>query len=349
VPGPPDLGDPVTGGIGGQLAEHVLGVEPDLLVFVRSPALLVVHLADLRQALRDERVTWHLAMRLPLRESSAHYRGYVGERLWPPAGFVDRVQRPADEVTLHELSVVVESLVSAPTATTATAEAPRWHEVEPDLPKLPSMRGRFGTLATLAVPSGAAEALALAREMKLEERSGAYGAVKDVHDRLRDLCSQDPEDSDDARLNGGYHGLLEGTLWHQGTVYEATAFAILPLVGILVDEKTLDRPRLAGALGLFAVAAGKADGSSGPDAEVCRGIQLAFRCALPTLLRPPPLDDEAGKAWRRLLLAIGMPRGKPAKWFRKLAKADAGCAELLTRITEDGDELFDLVAENDSL
>jgi len=58
----------------------------------------------------------------------------------------------------------------------------------------------------------------------------AYDCAEDVPACIRDLTSTNPE----ARKNAMYE--LYGNIWHQGTVYEATAYAVPFLIEILTAE-----------------------------------------------------------------------------------------------------------------
>lgn len=68
--------------------------------------------------------------------------------------------------------------------------------------------------------------------------SHAYGAASDVPDLLRDLASDDPE----RRKSSLWE--LYGNIWHQGTVYEATAHAVPFLVRIATTAGVPDRARI---------------------------------------------------------------------------------------------------------
>jgi hypothetical protein len=48
----------------------------------------------------------------------------------------------------------------------------------------------------------------------------AYGSAEDVPDQLRNLISDDPKVRDDA------WGALESNIYHQGSVHQATAYAV---------------------------------------------------------------------------------------------------------------------------
>jgi hypothetical protein len=65
--------------------------------------------------------------------------------------------------------------------------------------------------------------------------SHAYGPADDVPELLRDLTSSDGKVRSDAMYT------LYGNIWHQGTVYEATAYAVPFLLELLQDESIADR------------------------------------------------------------------------------------------------------------
>jgi len=78
----------------------------------------------------------------------------------------------------------------------------------------------------------------------------AYGSAADVPALIRARASADPEKTSEAESE------LFGNIWHQGTVYEATSFAVPFLVELLESRETLDRA------GLVILLASIAKGSS---------------------------------------------------------------------------------------
>lgn len=66
----------------------------------------------------------------------------------------------------------------------------------------------------------------------------AYGPAIDVPDLIRALASPDKELRDETWYT------LHGNLWHQGTIYEATAFAVPFLVGLLDGETVPEKYRI---------------------------------------------------------------------------------------------------------
>jgi hypothetical protein len=80
----------------------------------------------------------------------------------------------------------------------------------------------------------------------------AYGPADDVPDLLRALRTAAPDvQGEDSPL---WH--LFGNIWHQGTVYEATAYAVPFLIELAVDRQTPDR------VGILSLLAEIARGSS---------------------------------------------------------------------------------------
>jgi len=78
----------------------------------------------------------------------------------------------------------------------------------------------------------------------------AYGEAGDVPNLLRARASSDPETAASAESE------LFGNIWHQGTVYSATAYAVPFIIELLTSERTVDR------VGIVALLAAIADGHS---------------------------------------------------------------------------------------
>jgi HEAT repeat protein len=79
----------------------------------------------------------------------------------------------------------------------------------------------------------------------------AYGHATDVPDQIRRLRSAD-RDVRDKTLNELY-----GNIFHQGTRYEASAYAVPFLLELLTDPTTPDRPAVLGLLACLAVGYGE--------------------------------------------------------------------------------------------
>lgn len=69
-------------------------------------------------------------------------------------------------------------------------------------------------------------------EVKWAELQHAYGSAKDVPALLRDLASRDQKLGEKALYE------FYGNIWHQGTTYEATRYAVPFLRQILADERS---------------------------------------------------------------------------------------------------------------
>jgi hypothetical protein len=75
----------------------------------------------------------------------------------------------------------------------------------------------------------------------------AYGPASDVPDQIRDLCAADPDRREKARWQ------LYGNIFHQGTRYEATAYAVPFLLEVLADPECADKGELVLLLAAIAV------------------------------------------------------------------------------------------------
>ncbi|MDQ7906330.1 HEAT repeat domain-containing protein [Phytohabitans sp. ZYX-F-186] len=75
----------------------------------------------------------------------------------------------------------------------------------------------------------------------------AYGPATDVPDQITDLRSADPDRREKARWQ------LYGNIFHQGTRYEATAYAVPFLLEILADPDGADKGELVRLLAAIAV------------------------------------------------------------------------------------------------
>jgi hypothetical protein len=78
----------------------------------------------------------------------------------------------------------------------------------------------------------------------------AYGAAEDVPDLIRALTSRSADER-----RAAWHELY-GTLWHQGTIYEATLHAVPFFIELAASDETPDRGEILSYLGALA------DGSS---------------------------------------------------------------------------------------
>lgn len=78
----------------------------------------------------------------------------------------------------------------------------------------------------------------------------AYGEATDVPELLQDLLSPEP----DVRASAIYE--LFGNIWHQGTVYPASAAAVPFLFELLADQQVPDKSNIAHLLACIADGAG---------------------------------------------------------------------------------------------
>ncbi len=79
-----------------------------------------------------------------------------------------------------------------------------------------------------------------------KDLSHAYGAASDVPDLLKSLTSTDEKVCQEAIYE------LFGNIWHQGTVYEATFYAIPFLVELLNDTKVICKSEISSLLAAIA-------------------------------------------------------------------------------------------------
>ena len=73
-------------------------------------------------------------------------------------------------------------------------------------------------------------------EIRWDELTHAYGNASDVPGLLRQLAASDPATVSPAL------GALFGNIWHQGTVYQATAPAVPFLLELVADPAGRARP-----------------------------------------------------------------------------------------------------------
>src|SRR5215471_2299857 len=75
-------------------------------------------------------------------------------------------------------------------------------------------------------------------DVKWVELTHAYGPAGDVPGLIRDLSSHDPRDRQQAM-----HALY-GNIWHQGTVYQASAHAVPFLAELLRSDDVPDKDEI---------------------------------------------------------------------------------------------------------
>jgi hypothetical protein len=137
----------------------------------------------------------------------------------------------------------------------------------------------------------------------------AYGPADDVPGELRALLSPDPE------TRKGAQWTLYGNVYHQGTVYSATAFVVPTLLRLLADPSTPDRPWIIGYLASVADSHNAAqrvaakNTAAAPEAWLtewrrdAEDAHQAVREGLPLLLHL--LDDPSAEMRREVAQALG--------------------------------------------
>ncbi|NUT20939.1 MAG: HEAT repeat domain-containing protein [Hamadaea sp.] len=180
----------------------------------------------------------------------------------------------------------------------------------------------------------------------------AYGTADDVPGLLGDLRS------DDVEVRGRAHYQLRGNVYHQGTRWEASAYAVPLLVELADSTRTPDRPLVVDLLRLVGV--GDLDDRYLPFAGF-PGFDDKLRRRISELL-PAFYDGEiddsgddfdvmnlADQVWAADAYAAFTPNGEVFR--RWLADADpevaARAAELLTWVPPTSSLLDDLVAVPD--
>lgn len=139
--------------------------------------------------------------------------------------------------------------------------------------------------------SAASEVLAGLDEVPWRLLQHAYGPATDVPGQLRALLSPDAH----VRERAMHH--LYGNVWHQGTVYEATAYAVPFLIKLLAYPGTPDR---AEVLHLLAVVA-EGDTCGAGDDPLARAAHNAVGDGLPLYL--DLLDAANGQELRAAAIA----------------------------------------------
>jgi hypothetical protein len=105
--------------------------------------------------------------------------------------------------------------------------------------------------------------------------SHAYGSAADVPESLRGLASADAERRDKASW------ALYGNIFHQGSRYEATAYAVPFLLAMAADPGMPDRPGIVRLLGALAIGYDESYLPAGVDMEWWRGEVAKMRAADP--------------------------------------------------------------------
>ena len=134
----------------------------------------------------------------------------------------------------------------------------------------------------------------------------AYGLAEDVPELLRALRTA-PSDAPNDERSPLWH--LFGNIWHQGTVYEATSYAVPFLLDLAADAQTPDRIGILGLLG--EVATGTGDYAAKAHEAVAAGFDILLKVVKDTsdvglaaahvLAQLPERGAETGPLLRSLL------------------------------------------------
>lgn len=118
-------------------------------------------------------------------------------------------------------------------------------------------------------------------EIEWEKLSHAYGSARDVPGLLRALLSDEAANRESALAE------LYGSIWHQGTIYEATIFAVPFLIELLAHPATADKAGIACLLASIADGGGylEAHVRSEADKETWRGVLAKQRKELESELK----------------------------------------------------------------
>ncbi|MGY8769746.1 MAG: HEAT repeat domain-containing protein [Pirellulales bacterium] len=144
-------------------------------------------------------------------------------------------------------------------------------------------------------------------EIDWHQLTHAYGPADDVPDLLRALLSQDKKKREETSYE------LFSNIWHQGTVYEATIYAVPFLIELLSDPSTPDKTDIAVLIACIVDGRGYLEVHARPELfksdwtkilskqkkdlntellrelDITNQVREATKCALPLLL--PYLSD----------------------------------------------------------
>jgi len=127
------------------------------------------------------------------------------------------------------------------------------------------------------------------QEIDWSSLSHAYGKAGDVPDLIRGLLDSEPQRRHECLYQ------LYGTIWHQGTIYEASAYAVPFLFELLRSLDTPDRSGIAMLL------ADLADGAHPLELYTDPGDKMSqlVRKGLEDEGRDFEVEVQAGRVWER--------------------------------------------------
>ncbi len=320
VPKPLELGDRVTGGTRGLLNGPPIYIEPGFVVFVRSPALLVVALEDLERALVFDTAQWSIETVLAIREKdhttpatrgkwredtvvtatgslnvhtgSATTPVWVVDRLWPPNGWA-RVEladhtsvpvfKPPPEHRAFQVPVARYDLFLGP-PTTIT-----WPAIV--VPPANPPPAELADLVHAPPAPTFAGAVVYARTVQLEARTGVTGKpLGDAHTLL--TLARSPEWRD-------RHKALEAWQLHliaRRRLAPDAAYVVPALIALAADPTIENRTGIAELVGRIAKLA--------RTNAAAAGVLVALRRCLPLILGLREATTTHAKVWSFVIRQI---------------------------------------------
>ncbi|MFT3692798.1 MAG: hypothetical protein QM831_06640 [Kofleriaceae bacterium] len=321
-----DLADRVTGGISGNFEALPLYVEPGFLVFMRTPALLVVGVEDLERALIFDHVRWGIETVVATREPAlslpaARGKWYadhvvtdagslhvdtrkrsepvrVVDRLWPPNGWATVELKNGTTMPAFPVPEGFRTLEADATIEDAFWDMPSlvdWPGV--DLPDPAAPPRGYKELVTVPRLSTYAAAVDYAKRVRLGERKAS-----DNFDYKKDLKAlRGTSASAASRVLAKLVGKRNRKLSAAGV------YAIPALVAIAADPTTKCRVELAGELDRVLTHARFAD-TRQPE------VIHAFRIALPLIVSAKRVTERLARSFGNIIRALAREEHDPAWW-----------------------------------
>ncbi|MEV0608259.1 hypothetical protein AB0I61_18015 [Polymorphospora rubra] len=156
----------------------------------------------------------------------------------------------------------------------------------------------------------------------------AYGAAEDVPANLRALASADEEE------RHGAFGELYASIVHQGTRYEASAYAVPPLLDLIADPATPDRWLVGQLLVLIAIGSDEAWLPDGLPVEELRAAAAGGAEVLRRYKRDEPLNDaDQGRMYAHFDLRAYEAVGAGLPLLRQLIGGDDADLSMIATYT----------------
>ncbi|MEV0733447.1 hypothetical protein [Polymorphospora sp. NPDC050346] len=156
----------------------------------------------------------------------------------------------------------------------------------------------------------------------------AYGSAGDVPANLRALTSADEEE------RHGAFGELYASIVHQGTRYEASAYAVPPLLDLIADPATPDRWLVGQLLVLIAIGSDEAWLPDGLPVDELRAAAAGGVEVLRRYKRDEPLDDaDQGRMYAHFDLRAYEAVGAGLPLLRRLVGGDDADLSMIATYT----------------